>query len=940
MPRNKFFELIFLVVGSSLTVGNNLLSHDDNVPVTSVQSVAGKLTNLPCNITPSIEGDRVNLVLWYKDGFGKPLFSFDLRGDVAHADGKIWADSNKGRGDGVREGNSTAAELHTKSAPTAVLSLHGISENDAGTYWCRVDFKRSPTRYWKVHLSVIVPPNVSVILDEKGSVVDGSIGPFNELSTLVLTCDVLGGWPSSRVTWWRNGELIDDDYEEIAPGKSRNTMKVESLQREDTGAEFTCLGTNNNDTHPLTKVITLKLNLRPLYVDLLWENVAMSVDSQYEIRCQSVGSQPPAVISWWINQDHKLTSYRNEILEGGNVTISSLQLRPTRKLHNQSIVCKAENPFLPNSVKVARKQLTINYPPVTSLTLGSTLNAFDITEGDDVYFECIIDSFPKASKVVWKRNGTELVANPRLGILINEYSLVLQRVQRESQGRYVCEASNTAGTGASDEVNLDIKYAPVCKRQGQGIGVGRNEEARVICHVDANPPPKRFLWQFNTTSQIINLPPETIFVDGFMSVASYTPKSELDYGSLLCWSVNELGRQAKPCVFHIIPAGTPDPVHDCQVTNKSDTTLSVLCSAGYDGGLQQSFHVDVYPSRLYEEYVGQNPRKAIDDNILDDDDNPMQPLASVASARYPNFQIDDLPAGSPFSLAVYAKNSKGRSSVRLLKAFTLKMPARKDGGGGDSIEARKDNQFPASQQKSAVPILWIALGIAAVLLVISTILGVVMKLRCFESGSQAVNSKLLSHEQKAYHNHHHHQQQQQHSDSIHLGAKQDEMYKHVHVTFPTTEAYETSVVDPRLLGGKFIHDTKTFGRRSLYLEDAPLGPSHHPRGLATSTMPRNMQHKPFRNQRAEVHYAELNLRAPRGGPQHERVEAAATAYAAIDHSRVLEATTRPPPPFDDELNEAASATTPSSDAGDPDTQVSLLPEMSDKDSSVVHLTRF
>lgn len=41
--------------------------------------------------------------------------------------------------------------------------------------------------------SLTVPPSSSVILDEKGSVVQGDIGPFNELSTLILTCDVLGG---------------------------------------------------------------------------------------------------------------------------------------------------------------------------------------------------------------------------------------------------------------------------------------------------------------------------------------------------------------------------------------------------------------------------------------------------------------------------------------------------------------------------------------------------------------------------------------------------------------------------------------------------------------------------------------------------------------------------------------------------------------------------
>ena len=112
--------------------------------------------------------------------------------------------------------------------------------------------------------------------------------------------------------------------------------------------------------------------------------------------------------------------------------------------------------------------------------------------------------------------GQELLPDARRGIMINDRSLVIQRVDRASAGAYVCQATNSAGTGASAEVALNVKCEliadlftkvrqvrcitcifaadiPVCGRQGQGIGVGRDEEARVVCHVDGNPPPMEFL---------------------------------------------------------------------------------------------------------------------------------------------------------------------------------------------------------------------------------------------------------------------------------------------------------------------------------------------------------------------------------------------------------------------------------------------------------------
>ena len=44
-------------------------------------------------------------------------------------------------------------------------------------------------------------------------------------------------------------------------------------------------------------------------------------------------------------------------------------------------------------------------------------------------------------------------------------------------------------------------------------------------------------------------------VNGTRSILDYVPRTEMDYGNVLCWATNPVGRQSEPCVYHIIPAG-------------------------------------------------------------------------------------------------------------------------------------------------------------------------------------------------------------------------------------------------------------------------------------------------------------------------------------------------------------------------------------------------
>ena len=99
---------------------------------------------------------------------------------------------------------------------------------------------------------------------------------------------------------------------------------------------------------------------------------------------------------------------------------------------------------------------------------------------------------------------------------------------------------------------------PVCLNDKPIVhGVGKGEMIDVICAVSANPRGVRFDWTFNNSDAFIQVPGERARTEknGTTSKLTYTPKTDKDYGTLMCSASNEVGRQRKPCIFHIILAG-------------------------------------------------------------------------------------------------------------------------------------------------------------------------------------------------------------------------------------------------------------------------------------------------------------------------------------------------------------------------------------------------
>ncbi|KZC06717.1 Neural cell adhesion molecule 2 [Dufourea novaeangliae] len=522
-----------------------------------------------------------------------------------------------------------------------------------------------------MNLTVIVPSSKPVILDGTTRDISRIEELYNEGSDVNLICEVRGGRPPPKLTWYLENTVIDESYHyNTESGLTVNRLSYPKVGRQHLKARLICEASNTNLVPPQTRLVILDVNLKPLVVQILTKESRVSADKNYDVECRTSGSRPEAVITWWKANKQIKKKAENYVLEN-NQTLSILSFEPSIDDDGKYLTCRAENPSIVDSALEDKWRLDVHYQPVVTLKMGKTLNPDDIKEGDDVYFECSVRANPKVYKLAWFKDGKELKNNVTLGIVLSDHSLVLQGITRYSAGDYTCLAANSEGKTPSNPVALQIMYTPVCKEGKSEVVVGalKQETVSLGCSVESHPAPLTFHWTFNNSGELVEVPhsryshvpaPGTPSVAESLkeyqqfhgSILNYTPATEMDYGTVACWASNQVGKQRTPCLFQVIAAGRPYALHNCSVTEMS-ATLDAEFTAKSGMGL---------PIFSYQLEV-----------VADEDSRPILLNKTVpVSSIGPTFEVAGLTTGRSYRLFLYAINAKGRSEPAILEPVTLK----------------------------------------------------------------------------------------------------------------------------------------------------------------------------------------------------------------------------------------------------------------------------
>ncbi|XP_050305182.1 cell adhesion molecule Dscam2 isoform X6 [Anthonomus grandis grandis] len=462
------------------------------------------------------------------------------------------------------------------------LNVTGIHTNDGGLYRCSASSKVGSADH-SARINVYGLPFVRSM--EKQAIVAGG--------TLIVHCP-FAGHPVDTVVWERDGRLLPiNRKQKVFPN---GTLIIENVERASDQATYVCVA-KNSQGYSARGSLEVQVMVPPQVSHFAFSDEVVNAGEMVSAQCVVSKGDLPLKINWFFNNT-PISLLRGISVGAMNKRISTVSIESADAIHSGEYSCEAENSAGKDSFAAS---LNVNVPP--RWILEPTDKAF--AQGSDAAVECKADGFPKPV-VTWKRaTGVSpgdykdfKPNNP--DIKVEDGTLMINNIQKNNEGYYLCEAVNGIGSGLSAVVLISVQAPPQFEVKFRNQTSRRGDPAVLQCEAKGEKP-IGILWNINNK----RLEPkgdnrytirEEILPNGVLSDLSIKRTERSDSAIFTCVATNAFG--SDDTNINMIVQEVPEVPYGLKILDKSAKTVQLSWVAPYDGNSPiKKYLIEYKPSK-------------------------------------------------------------------------------------------------------------------------------------------------------------------------------------------------------------------------------------------------------------------------------------------------------------------------------------------------------
>ncbi|XP_076361672.1 cell adhesion molecule Dscam1-like isoform X3 [Tachypleus tridentatus] len=366
----------------------------------------------------------------------------------------------------IRLGDYVTSRGHVVS----FVNISNIRVEDGGEYACIATNMAGMVTH-SATINIYGPPiirpmrNVSVLAGE----------------TMTLRCPV-AGHPIKSMTWTRAGSQLPVLLRQKL--KTGGKLVVKNVERVPDEGEYTCIAKSpNGDSASGTVFVSVKVAPH-IDEEFFPEKRTATEGESVKLLCSIVKGDQPIRITW--DKDGVLISRGRHRRIQGLEDSSLLILKHLKYRDSGNYTCHASNSA---ATVIRTTTMIVNVPP---RWLIEPIDK-DVIRGERVMIDCIAEGYPQP-RMSWKRplgpqlnDFREVYPNYRTQVFSNG-TLMIQDVGDDDGGYYLCQATNSIGSGLTKLIVVTVHAPPRFETTFISQTVAKGAQTVLNCEVEADQP--------------------------------------------------------------------------------------------------------------------------------------------------------------------------------------------------------------------------------------------------------------------------------------------------------------------------------------------------------------------------------------------------------------------------------------------------------------------